>query len=495
MRGRQLRALLAYLLLLMCARDQLAAQTPVVRAYDQGFNKGIRLANGEHVFTGGGEWWLNVIQLDSLGEVLWGRQLSPGVDYLGMDLTAPVGTADGHVLVGATHHGPEGFAQPAVLCFDHDGNVLWAKTYLMADTMRAGGLARTTDGMNLLTAIGGSASAPYSVLIKIHDDGAVEWARSSGQDWSAGFVTPLTNGELLVNGLVLVDADGTVEWSMALDSEGNSQSLFDAAETPSGNLVVMTGNVIKQGVDEFTLFTMDRDGQRLAGRSYDTGPVIGDMLTEGDVLVNPLGQIAVLARTNYPVCHMLLLDSAYSTLWSVRYNEAPLHTHWVPGVGNEAWLSLAGWAYPGELHRIPLAAAPEGPCYLPPTIVPGTTFTGPVPFLVTLSPYEVDTTSFIAITAILPVTPMPFPCFTTGIAGIEARVRPALGPNPASDHVNVTGVAVASSWTLHDAAGRALRAGVLPADGRIGLQGLATGMYVLFVQEPQGTWSQCLVVE
>ncbi len=304
----------------------------------------------------------------------------------------------------------------------------------------------------------------------------------------------MSNGDVLLLGdaLALLDPNGSVQWVTTLTAFG--QFPVDAAEAPNGNMVIMSGNYAAQGEDEFMVFTIDHQGQILGGRSFATGGPIGNTLNEGDVIVLPDGRIAVLARTLVPVCHMLLLDPDHSTIWAANYLEYPMSIHWELGEGDEAWFYATLPGGPGSLRRLQLdEGAPTGNCFG--WVDLGTGFDGYGLALTTLTlvPITVATTAYPLLTTAMQINSLPEYCLFTGMSSSREIVR-SLHPNPATDHTFLLGTAPASQWTLFDGSGRSLRQGVLEADGRIDLSGIATGLYVMKVRSNGVDHTERLVV-
>jgi len=168
-------------------------------------------------------------------------------------------TQDGNILtVGATNHlhMPPYSGDALFMKLTLEGNVLWEQTWGGDGYEQADSVVLAGDGGYYVfgeTDSYGAGDRDFFVL-KITHDGTEEWFKTyggEGREWPYGMLH-LSNGELLIYGFtesigggrdeyaIRVAQDGDIIWEYTVENPGE-ELVFDALETPEGDLVLVVG--------------------------------------------------------------------------------------------------------------------------------------------------------------------------------------------------------------------------------------------------------------
>jgi len=243
----------------------------------------------------GGPFYTFVMELSSLGGILWKRGYGPGV------FEDVVVAQDGSIyVVGATSFFGAGGTDIWVLKLDASGNVVWQNTY--------GGPADDVGLSIALAQDGGVVVAGYCSAVDLwvlklsSEDGSVKWAYSlggDGMDWGMDVaITP--DGDVVVVGdtasfgagshdvwvLRLDGATGQVEWERAYGGPGWEEA-HGLAIDQDGNIYVI-GYAESFNLDAWLLKLDGLTGEVIwekayGGASWDFGKKVA-ITADGDLV-------------------------------------------------------------------------------------------------------------------------------------------------------------------------------------------------------------------
>jgi Secretion system C-terminal sorting domain len=142
--------------------------------YSNYLNSVIQSPDGGFIATGGGGLGLNVIKVNTNGQMVWSK-------LIGMDNSSNVYNTGN----GIINTKDSGFAMsggyknnPAICKFDAKGNILWAKQYSFNARSAVSKVLQTSDGGYLLATSIFRNDSPTSFIIKTNAAGNVEWAKN-----------------------------------------------------------------------------------------------------------------------------------------------------------------------------------------------------------------------------------------------------------------------------------------------------------------------------
>ncbi len=247
---------------------------------------------------GGMDYW--VIRLDSVGNILWSRDLGGSLDDYPISL---VETLDSGCIVVGYATSSDGdvtdhidMTDYWVIRFDKAGTVLWKKSYGSLGNEDAHDIIRTFDGNYAIlgrTDIGSHGGFDYW-LIKIDDQGTLLWQRDYGgtgsdggialvQTADSGFVmigtSDSNDGQVSGNHgyqdywVVKVDKNGNIQWQKSLGGSGYDWaqcviSVADNGYLAGGYSSSSDGQVtVNNGDYDYWFVRLDSSGNMLCQKS------------------------------------------------------------------------------------------------------------------------------------------------------------------------------------------------------------------------------------
>lgn len=193
------------------------------------------------------EAWQRLIKVDTLGAVLWGREVD-GVTTNDYRIEAMAQTPDGKIALGM--HLPSNLAEPRLMVCDSNGRTLFYMIYNVGTTMgQFNDLDATPDGGFLATGENG-------VLMKLDVFGEPVWGQAIDYPGFTEFHSTLieTNGSSTTIGaggsfsnglghiaLVRMDPNGSLLWARAYETATDITG-FDLQRTPDGGYILAGAN-------------------------------------------------------------------------------------------------------------------------------------------------------------------------------------------------------------------------------------------------------------
>jgi len=227
-----------------------------------------------------------VYRSDDEGNITWERRYDQRTILRVKDIVAaPDG---GFLLVGPTRkrHPDSNLSQTraAVVKIDSEGSVEWNRTFgdrNRSATYTANSAVTSGDGGYVFAGLFSETATPggitqYSAawLVKLEDDGSVEWNRTYGNSTTerkeAKHVVRMDDGGYVFLGrsyikpwMVGVDREGREQWNRSFDAQGNPQSkMLD--RTRDDTLVTVWGiDQPKYGVSNLSVTHLTRNGMTL----------------------------------------------------------------------------------------------------------------------------------------------------------------------------------------------------------------------------------------
>lgn len=223
-----------------------------------------------------------LLKLGTDGSVDWQKA------YGGADREQPYSvqqtTDGGYVVAGFTHPSELSQSDMWILRLSADGNVVWQKTYDGNRGDQAYSIRQTTDGGFIVAGITNSLyrNSPTDDIwvLKLYDDGTVEWEKSYGGDGGdmAWCVRQTGDGGYIVAGatatrcfsagcsdfwLLKLGSDGTVAWERAYG--GNYCDYADMIEQTTDGGYVVAGDTASFGSPknghDFLVLKLDSNGE------------------------------------------------------------------------------------------------------------------------------------------------------------------------------------------------------------------------------------------
>jgi len=230
---------------------------------------------------GGSDFW--IIKLDHQGSILWDKTFGGSEDDVAYSIIQ--NTDGGYAVAGYTSSKGEGKRDIWVIRFDHDGNMLWDKTFGGSEDDVAYSIIQNTDGSYVVAGYTYSKGAGKSDIwvIRFDHDGNMLWDktfRGSEHDF-ANSIIQTTDGGYAVAGCTL--SKGAEEWDIwliKLDHEGNMlwDKTFRGSEHDFANSIIqttdggyaVTGYTSSKGEIEWDiwLIKLDHEGNMLWDKTF-----------------------------------------------------------------------------------------------------------------------------------------------------------------------------------------------------------------------------------
>ena len=231
--------------------------------------------------AGDADFWL--IKMDHQGNMIWDRTYGGSNADMAWSL---VQTNDGgYAVAGLTGSKGAGDADFWLIKLDHQGNMIWDRTYGGSDADKARSLIQTTDGGYAVAGFTFSKGAGVADLwvIKLDYQGNMIWDRTYGEsgDGMAFSLIQTTDGGYAVAGFTFSKGAGDADfWVIKLDHQGNmiwdrtyGGSDADMAwsltqTTDSGYAVAGLTGSKGAGVADFWVIKLDHQGNMIWDRTY-----------------------------------------------------------------------------------------------------------------------------------------------------------------------------------------------------------------------------------
>ncbi|MHA1969853.1 MAG: hypothetical protein ACW964_18915 [Candidatus Hodarchaeales archaeon] len=247
----------------------------VIKTNDNGY-----IAAGNTESYGAGDSDAFIVKLDASGNLLWNKTFG-GVDYDSINEISD--TADGNfVLTGETRSFGTGGKDLWLLKIDTDGNLLWNKTFGLADADWGTALVRSGDNIYVTGFYHPVFGAVGEfLLLKMDQDGNFLWNKTYG--YRAGYeIITVNNDGLLITGsssendykILRVDDEGNELWRKSFGGYGNDYC-DQAISTPDGGFLI-GGHTLSfgSGGQEAWLIKIDQDGNHEWNKTF--GGVLDD---------------------------------------------------------------------------------------------------------------------------------------------------------------------------------------------------------------------------
>ncbi|RLC36156.1 MAG: hypothetical protein DRH33_07445, partial [Candidatus Nealsonbacteria bacterium] len=174
---------------------------------------------------GAGEYDAWLIKLDGQGNILWEKTYGGSGDDEVYSITQT--TEGGYVIAGSNSEKFPEKADAWLIKLDGQGNILWEKTYGGSDYDNIISILQHTDGSYMTIGTTSSKGAgSYDIwIIKLDHEGYIVWDRTFGRRKidSAGSIIQTTDGGYALAGTTWykMDAVNWDVWIIKLDNEGN----------------------------------------------------------------------------------------------------------------------------------------------------------------------------------------------------------------------------------------------------------------------------------
>ncbi len=187
----------------------------------------INTVDSAFVIAGIVNYEIFLLKIDCTGEVLWEKIFE---DSNNMFINSVIQNSDKeYLLVGRAENNSNSY-RPLLIKTNENGEILWEKTYDIANYADGFSVAETFDGGYI---IGGSATLS-ALLIKTDSDGNLTWFQTYESMFSTGSITPAfqTHDSCYV----------FITNSIAFDIDGNENTQCDFFKTDnSGNVIYRKG--------------------------------------------------------------------------------------------------------------------------------------------------------------------------------------------------------------------------------------------------------------
>ncbi len=259
-----------------------------------------------------------LIKTDSSGNLEWNKTFN-AVRLVGV--SSLFQTNDGGYILGGTNVGGSAM-NPLysgwLIKTDSEGNPLWNQTVISLQTCRA---IQTNEGGYALTGyLHNSGNGDDGVLVKINDNGNIDWSKTFGGNSSKIFIMSMIEakdggyilaGDFNLDGwLAKTDANGSLQWSQTYHPNGYSTfPLNTVAQTNDGGYILAGGNMAKG-----FLIRTDSVGRSMWFKSYSQASLISA------VVQTPHGGLVAVGALNRQAC-LFKTDSSGSPMFNLSYGE------------------------------------------------------------------------------------------------------------------------------------------------------------------------------
>lgn len=312
-----------------------------------------------------------VVKLDSMGELVW--QKTFGGSNHDWPYAAVETPDDGYVVVGYSRSldgdviGGHGDRDAWVIKLDKQGDLLWQKALGGSGWDEAWSVDHASNGGIIIAgrsnssdgdAAGNSGGSLDYWVIKLNDEGEVEWQRTYGgsEEDSATFIKQATDGGYLISGetkstdgdvtgnngnvdiwVIKIDHVGNLEWQNALGGAGldSGRGIFEISDAFIGSGHVSSynsGDVSgSQGQFDFWVFRLDLNGNLVWQKTMGgSGP---DWLQSGSL--TPEGNLVVAGNIR-SVDGDILLNHGQDDIWLIEFNPNG-EVLWQKSLGGVSW--------------------------------------------------------------------------------------------------------------------------------------------------------------
>ena len=210
-----------------------------------------------------------LVRVDVAGNTLWDKRFGGARTDIAVDIVAVAG---GYALLGTTNSSGSGGTDLEIIRIDHEGEVMWVRTYGGAANDDAADLEVTADGgFAIFGQTESFGSGEFDLyLVKTDEAGEEQWYQTYGyENYNyAGAVRQTGDGGYILAGnvgaayLLKTDAVGDLTWERVLGEDGYYE-VRGVAEVPGGGYL-LTGAGITMGYYlEFcnAAFVMETDGE------------------------------------------------------------------------------------------------------------------------------------------------------------------------------------------------------------------------------------------
>ena len=214
-------------------RDDDGAES-LIQTTDSGY-----VVAGETSSKGAGEKDLWVIKLDHQGDMIWDRTYG-GINNDWANSLIQT-TNGGYAVAGLTGSKGAGKSDFWVIKLDSQGDMIWDRTFRGSDIDGAYSLIQTTDGGYTVagwTSSKGAGKLDFWV-IKLDHQGNTIWDRTyggNGYDWAESLIQTTDGGYVVAGFTSSKGAGGYDFWVIKLDVQGKSSEEIDTQNTGAINL-------------------------------------------------------------------------------------------------------------------------------------------------------------------------------------------------------------------------------------------------------------------
>lgn len=284
-----------------------------------------------------------VMKLDSGGAITWQKTYTQVFSFGGTGLAVSKILSDGYLLSGLSMDMQSGSFVFDLVKIDLSGNILWQKSFGMANKMiNGGGLVRLSDGSlvvgGMITDLGTQDSDLY--LMKLTSTGDLVWAKTYGgpsPDYGGTGVFSTADGGFFVSGQtkswgpggtqngmgdlwgLKLDASGNIQWQKAYGGTGDDTGII-MPDPAGGYFIGATTTSWGAGGQDIWLAKLDSSGNISWQKTYG-----GAQDDYGGVLSNPSGAGYLISATTLSFGHgnrdewAAKLDASGNVTWQYVY--------------------------------------------------------------------------------------------------------------------------------------------------------------------------------
>jgi len=234
-------------------------------------NDDIIIAGYTYSFGAGGRDIL-AIRLDPNGDVKWARAYGGGSQDEANGVA--VDSKNDIILAGSTLSFGSGNGDMFVVKVDQDGNVEWAKVYVMESNKSAHDVV-VADNDDIIVVADG-------VVLRLDQDGNLKWAKEFDSDHFIDSVRVAPNGDIIVCGysctlgdsmgdalIIRLDQDGNLKWAKKFGWDGIMDESHSIAVADNGD-ILSAGYTYNPSTDvgDILVFRLDQDGNLKWSKTY-----------------------------------------------------------------------------------------------------------------------------------------------------------------------------------------------------------------------------------
>ncbi len=226
---------------------------------------------------GAGETDFRVIKLDHKGNVIWDKTYGGRHDDWAYSIVQT--TDGGYALAGYTESKGAGETDFWVIKLDHEGNVIWDKTFGGSDDDEAFSIIQTIDDGYIVS---GRTHWSYFCIIKMDYEGNILWKKinyEGGPICPAEFLIQTTDGDYIVGGstyskgagkedawIIKLDKQGNLLWDKIF-KENNNSAIFSIIQTTDGGYIAI-GHTKNYGfTSDIWVMKLEKQGNKIWERT------------------------------------------------------------------------------------------------------------------------------------------------------------------------------------------------------------------------------------